>query len=79
LIVVVIISLCNGIKWDHILLGLVDRENIKTKTNQTKSQSKDLRGVLFGLSPFREEREGEREGSKGRNDIMAKAHCWGWV
>lgn len=38
-------------------LGLVHRENIRTKPSQTNSQSKDVRGFWLDLSPLRRERE----------------------
>lgn len=65
MIVIVIISHCNGIKWDHVLFGLVHRENIRTKPNQ-----KNLTGSKRILDCF-EHFEG-KEGIKGVKDIIVK-------
>lgn len=65
MIVIVIISHCNGIKWDRVLFGLVHRENIRTKSNQKNLTVKGSKRILDCFEPF----EG-KEGSKGVKDII---------
>lgn len=76
LIVFVITNHCNGIKWDHILLALVNRENIRAKTNQPNSHSKDVRGFLlfWGLWVGK-----GKEGSKGRNYATVMLGWYPWT